>query len=88
MTARSVAARIGGLTRASLYDGKEVTANARAGFLRRFELQVDPEGTLPEAERSRRAEAALRAHMLKLAARSAEARRRSPAPKNDSRAGV
>jgi hypothetical protein len=79
VSARSVAARIGGLTRASLYDGKEVTAPARSAFLRRFELQVDPEGTLPEEERSRRIQAALRAHMARLALKSAKARRKRAA---------
>jgi excisionase family DNA binding protein len=73
---RSAIARIGGFSRAAMYDGREVTTQARAGFLRRFEAEVDPERTLPPQERERRARAALKAHMGRLALRSAEARRR------------
>lgn len=48
---------------------------AHRGFRRRFERLVDPEGVLPEAERLMRADRARRAHMLALAAKSAQARR-------------
>jgi hypothetical protein len=48
---------------------------AHAGFRRRFEQLVDPEGRLDPAERTIRADRARRAHMLQLAERSAEARR-------------
>lgn len=48
---------------------------AHAGFRRRFERLVDPEGRLDPAERTVRADRARRAHMLQLAQRSAEARR-------------
>jgi hypothetical protein len=57
-------------------DSRAVTANARRAFLDRFEREVDPDGALPVAERLRRAEHAKRAHMLRLALRSARARRR------------
>ncbi len=50
------------------------TRPAREAFLRRFDREVDPDGVLPPAERRRRAEHALRAHMLRLAKRSATAR--------------
>jgi hypothetical protein len=53
-----------------------VTANARAAFLDRFEREVDPDGVLPAAERARRAAAARKAYFVRLAAKSAEARRR------------
>jgi hypothetical protein len=43
--------------------------------MRRFERQVDPDGTLPEAERLRRAEAARKAYFTGLAFKSAKARR-------------
>jgi len=43
----------------------------------RFENAVDPEGTLPLAERQRRAEASKRAYFLRLALKSAQARRRA-----------
>ena len=50
-----------------------------AAFLARFELQVDPDRTLPESERLRRAEAARKAYFHRLAAKSAAARRGSNA---------
>ena len=72
---RSVRAAIGGHSRAGMYDGREVTANARAGFLAKFVREVD-EATpgLPEAERLRRAEHLLRAHMKRMALASSRAR--------------
>ncbi|MGH3574069.1 MAG: hypothetical protein ACRDUW_19985 [Pseudonocardiaceae bacterium] len=44
-------------------------------MLARFERQVDPDNTLAPAERARRAEAARRAHMQRLALASSKARR-------------
>jgi len=55
------------------------TAPARRAALQRFERQVDPDGTLNPAERRRRAEQAMRAHMAGLALQSAQARRRRKA---------
>lgn len=55
-------------------DSREVTANARKAFVERFEREVDPDRVLPVAERQRRAEHAMRAHMTRLALRSARAR--------------
>jgi hypothetical protein len=52
------------------------TQPARDAFLARFEREVDPDGTLPADQRRQRAEHALRAYMLRLAKRSAEARKR------------
>lgn len=54
-----------------------MTAPARAGFAERFRREVDPEGVLPPAERDRRAEQLMRAHMLRLSAASAAARRKT-----------
>ena len=68
--------RIGGLATASRHDPKDMTAPARRGFLARFERQVDPDGALPAEERERRAQAALKSHMARLALSSADARRR------------
>jgi hypothetical protein len=48
---------------------------ARQAFLKRFEREVDPDGTLPPDERHRRAEHAKRAYMLRLAKRAVIARR-------------
>ena len=61
--------RIGGLTAHSRHTADEMLTGARAGFRRRFELAVDPEGVLDAEERKRRATAALKAHMGRLAMR-------------------
>jgi hypothetical protein len=52
------------------------TAPARRAALTRFEEQVDPDHRLNPTERVRRAEHAMRAHMTRLALRSAQVRRR------------
>lgn len=52
---------------------------AHRGFQARFERLVDPDGRLDPAEREVRADRAKRAHMLTLAARSAESRRKTRA---------
>jgi hypothetical protein len=54
------------------------TAPARAAFLSKFELEVDPDGVLPIEERQRRAALLRRAHFTELALASARARRRRP----------
>jgi hypothetical protein len=59
------------------HDSKAVSQPARDAFLARFEREVDPEGKLPPAERARRAEHAKKAHMTRLALKSAQARRKS-----------
>jgi hypothetical protein len=71
-------ARIAALTRHARGDTAAAIAPARAGFLAKFEREVDPNGTLDPAERELRANRLLRAHMLRLAARSAEVRRGGP----------
>ena len=50
------------------------TAAGRAGFLARFDLQVDPDGKLTTAERTRRAEHLRKAYFKRLALKSAKAR--------------
>jgi hypothetical protein len=72
---RRLRAQIAANTRWSAEDPKEGIKPARAGYERRFELEVDPHGLLPEAERTRRARAAMRAHMQRLALASSKARR-------------
>jgi hypothetical protein len=52
------------------------TAPARRALLDKFERLVDPDGTLPPAERAKRAEHARKAHFKRLALKSAQARRR------------
>ena len=79
----SLRGRIGGYALASQHNPREYTKNARAAFLGAFEKKVGPDGTLPKAERERRALAARRAHFTRMALASAKARRRGiEAPKN------
>jgi hypothetical protein len=74
---RSLRARIAvHMSWAHTTDRTARTAPARRAALQRFERQVDPDGQLKPAERTRRAEQAMRAHMARLALRSAQARRR------------
>ncbi len=67
--------RIGGYARAAKHDMREMTEPARRAYFAKFEAQVDPNGELPEAERTRRAMAAMRAHMARLAYERHKARR-------------
>jgi hypothetical protein len=71
----SLRGRIGAYAQKALHDPCELTANARAEFLARFERQVDPNSKLAPAERARRADYARKAHMARLALASARARR-------------
>lgn len=64
---------------AKVTDPSAHTAPARQAFLDRFEREVDPDGTLPPADRARRAEHARKAHFARLALASAKARRKSAA---------
>jgi hypothetical protein len=52
------------------------TAAARQAFEDRWEKIVDPDGVMSERDRAMAAEAERRAHFLRLAHKSAEARRR------------
>jgi hypothetical protein len=65
--------KIGGFARASRYPANELTKQARAGFLKRFEPM---DADLSPEERQRRTEAGLKAHMAKLARLSAIARQK------------
>lgn len=72
---RRTAARIANAERWA-HEGDRVaaTAAARAAFMRKFEDQVDPDRVLPADELARRAQSAMRAHMLRIGQKSAEAR--------------
>ena len=59
------------------------TAPARKAAADRFEREVDPDGSLDPAERARRAEHARKAYFIRLAMKSAEARRRAAASEPD-----
>jgi hypothetical protein len=72
----SLIGKIGGHTTAGLHDPGPKMAKARTAFLRQFELEADPGLTLPEDERRRRGESLYKAHMARLAAKSAWARAR------------
>lgn len=77
---RGQRARIAAHSRWAKHDPVEGTAAARAKFLLRFVDQVDPNRELPEAERLRRAESAKQAYFLRLAYKSARARRKAATP--------
>jgi hypothetical protein len=68
--------RIGAFRLHATNDPRETTSKARATFRSSFDLLVDPEGRLPIRERARRAEAARRAHYVRIARLSAQARSR------------
>lgn len=82
---RTLRARIAANARWSREDPSPVGPRGQAGLLARFEREADPEGTLPPQERTRRARAALRAHMQRLALRSAQARAGRKAAKKETR---
>jgi hypothetical protein len=74
---RSLRARIAVHTSwANTKDRTARTAPGRRAALERFEREVDPDGSLSPTERARRAEQAMRAHMARLALKSAQAHRR------------
>lgn len=73
---RALRARIAAHTSwANTADPAARTEPARLAFDSRFEREVDPEGLLSLAERARRAESARKAYFLRLASKSAAARR-------------
>jgi hypothetical protein len=75
--AKNINARIAAeISWARTTDRSARTRPARQAFLKRFEREVDPDGKLPPDERRRRAEHALRAHMLRLRKRATT--RRNP----------
>jgi hypothetical protein len=73
---RSLRSRLGAFVLHSRYSSREITAPARAKFLERFLDEVDPDRTLPDEERHRRAEHARRAYFARLALKSARTRSR------------
>ncbi len=73
---RRLRAQTAAYERWSKEDPREGTKPARAAFNQRFIDQVDPERLLPEAERARRAQAAMRAHMSRMALASSRARKK------------
>ena len=74
---RSLRARIAAHLLHAQHDSRELTAKARAKFLAGFLDEVDPDRTLPETERLRRAEHARSAYFSRLALLSSKARERA-----------
>lgn len=76
--------RIGGLTLHATHDTNEVSAPGRKAAAdslnARLLAKVDPDGTLPEAERERRLALARKAHFTQLAYRSARTRAKRTRP--------
>lgn len=74
---RSLRGRIGAYTRWANTDDRYMATRAmREGFYAKFERDVDPEGKLTPEERAKRAEYARKAHMQRMALKSAQARRK------------
>lgn len=71
---RSLRASIAANSRWAQEDPVPAMATVRQGWQRRLEDEVDPGRQLSETERARRVQAALRAHMLRLALASSRAR--------------
>ena len=72
---RSLSGRIGAHALHATHDPRETTRAARAAFLDSFEREADPDGVLSPEERRRRAKHLRKAHFLRLALKSAKARR-------------
>ena len=72
---RILRARVAAHVMHARHNTEVVSRPGREAFLDRFDREVDPDGVLPVKERRRRAEHAKRAHMTKLALRSARNRR-------------
>ncbi len=72
---RSLRARLAVHTLHARRDARQTAAAARAGFLARFEREVDPDLRLDPAERRRRAEHARRAYFIRLSLAAIAARR-------------
>lgn len=60
---------------ANTSDRSARTAPARDGLLKKFEREVDPDGTLDPQERAIRVEHARKAHMLGMSLKAAQARK-------------
>jgi hypothetical protein len=78
---RSQISSIAALDRWALHctDRQAATAPARKAFADRFVKLVDPDGTLPPAERAARADAAKSAHFRRMARASAAKRKKGRA---------
>lgn len=73
---RVALSRMGAYALHAKRDPKETTAAARAAFDRRFVVEADPDGTLPEAERERIVKALRHKYFAGLALKRATAARK------------
>lgn len=71
----SLMGKIGAARLHALYSTYETTKAARTAYFAKFEREVDPDGTLDPAERAVRAQSARKAHMLRMAMKSAQSRK-------------
>jgi hypothetical protein len=86
---RAIWGAVGAAVARSRHDPRELTRNARAAFLARFEREIREQyPDLPEAEVQRRAGELRRARMLALAAKSSavRAKRRTAVPAQETTA--
>ena len=74
---RSQRAKLAAHTLHSKVDTLEHTRPGREAFMARFEKEVDPDNSLPAAERQRRAAQAKKAYFTRLSFESAKARRQA-----------
>jgi hypothetical protein len=72
-------ARVGGLTTMIRHGPDRVAARAREGLWAKFCREADPDGTLSDVEREKRAQLVQRAYYARLAQRSSAARRKRSA---------
>jgi hypothetical protein len=77
---RSLRARLAAYAMHARHDARRTSANGRAAFLARFEVEVDPDGRLDPEERRRRAEQARRAYFARLSLAAVKARQAKRTP--------
>jgi hypothetical protein len=61
-------------------DRSAATAPARAGLRAKYAREVDPDNQLDDAERERRVDSLMRAHMLRMSLAAKNARRKAGDP--------
>ena len=71
---RRIRSKIAGHTTQARHGPDEITKAARLGLLKKFEAEADPDGTLPERDRLRRAWHLYMAHMYRMQLASLKAR--------------
>jgi hypothetical protein len=76
---RSMRARVAAYALHAQRDSRELTAKARSAAWQKYLDEVDPDGSLPEPERIRRAESLRKSRLLAASLKAAVARRRKAA---------